>query len=348
MRIFQRGDTWYIDYTYQGKRCRKRSGHSKRVAELTLKDLELRIERRENLGIKETKNITFTAFAGEYMNYARTNKAKRSWATNRSCIRAMTPQFGDSLMSEITPQMIEHHKAVRSQSVTPTTVNHDLALLKNMFNKAIEWGYLAENPMKRVKLLKEPPGRLRYLTFDEAERLLKELPEAPAAVVAFALNTGMRKGEILGLKWRDINFDQKQIAVEKTKTNERRWVPINDQVYRILEAQKGPRKPSDPVFADGAVNLRKHFEGAVKRANLENFRFHDCRHSFASQLVMSGANIRVVQQLLGHKDIKMTMRYSHLSQDHLQEAVEKLGYRFGIGTNLAQDFSHPSEMGLSH
>jgi integrase len=202
--------------------------------------------------------------------------------------------------------------------------------------------------MKRVKLLKEPPGRLRYLTFDEAERLLKELPEAPAAVVAFALNTGMRKGEILGLKWRDINFDQKQIAVEKTKTNERRWVPINDQVYRILEAQKGPRKPSDPVFADGAVNLRKHFEGAVKRANLENFRFHDCRHSFASQLVMSGANIRVVQQLLGHKDIKMTMRYSHLSQDHLQEAVEKLGYRFGIGTNLAQDFSHPSEMGLSH
>lgn len=343
MPIYKRGEIWYIDYAFQGRRHRKRIGRSKKIAELTLSEIELKIERRENLGIKDSKRTGFEAFGRDYLDYAKTNKAVKTYALNVGNLRAMGPYFNDKTLSEITPQMIEGYKAERSKKVKPATVNRDLSCLKNMFNKAIEWGHLEKNPMKGVKLLKEPPGRLRFLDSDEADRLLRELPEDVSGVVLFALNTGMRRSEILNLAWKDINFGQRMIAVEKTKTNERRMVPINDQVYELLKNLEKTKQDSEPVFAKGGINLRKHFEAAVKRISLGDFRLHDCRHSFASHLVMTGASLKVIQQLLGHKDIKMTMRYSHLSQDHLQEAVNKLVLMKKSGTNLAQTNFAPSE-----
>jgi integrase len=312
MRIFQRGDTWYIDYVYNGRRYRKRAGHSKRVAELTLKDIELKIERRENLGIQDQKKITFAVFAEEYLKYAKTNKSARTYDLNVGNIRELGPHFNDRLLSEITPQHVERFKAdrfakfTRGKQIRPATVNRDLACLKNMFFKAIEWGYLEKHPMKGVALLKEPPGRLRFLTMEEAGRLLRELPEETGQVVMFALNTGMRKSEILDLQWKNVDMDQRLISVELTKTNERRVVPMNDQVYQLLQNLEKHRAGSELVFPEGRVNIRKNFHAGMKRAGIIDFRLHDCRHSFASHLVMSGASLKVVQQLLGHKDIKMT------------------------------------------
>lgn len=336
MPIYQRNKVWYVAYSFQGKRHRKRVGHSKKVAELKLKDIELKIERRESLGILESKLILFPAFAAEYLAYAKTNKAIKTYALNVGNIKALSPYFKDTLLSEITPQMIERFKSERKQSVKPATVNRDLACLKNMFNKAITWGYLDSNPMKGVPLLPEPPGRLRYLAAEEYDRLLRALPLDTAKLVRFALNTGMRKSEILGLRWKDVNMGQRLIAVEITKTNERRILPMNDEVYQLLVDLEKGRLKSDLVFTDGAVNLRRYFERAVQRAGIEHFVFHDLRHTFASYLVMSGASLKVVQQLLGHKDIKMTLRYSHLSQEHLHEAVGRLNFK-KIDTDLTQE-----------
>ena len=335
MPIYKRGEIWYIDYAYQGKRHRKRIGRSKKIAELTLSEIELKILRRENLGIREARKISFKDYSKEYLEYAKTNKAPKSYVCNVSQLRVMVPYFGDISLPDITAQMIEQYKAVRSAKVKPATVNRALACLKNMFNKAITWGYAEQNPMKGVKLLKEPPGRLRFLDGSETDRLLRELPGEASGVVLFALNTGMRKSEILNLAWKDVNFANRHIMIEKTKTNERRMVPMNGQVFDLLKSLEMDGRGSELVFINGAVNLRKHFEAAVKRAGLENFVFHDLRHTFASHLVMNGTSIRAVQQLLGHKDITMTMRYSHLSQDHLQEAVNKLALK-KVGTNLAQ------------
>jgi integrase len=122
------------------------------------------------------------------------------------------------------------------------------------------------------------------------------------------------------------------IVVDKTKTNERRIIPMHNAIYKqLLETSRN--RNGDLIFSDAKTNLRKNFEAALKRAEINDFRFHDLRHTFASYLVMNGANLKVVQQLLGHKDIQMTMRYSHLSQDHLQDAINRLSLVTPVETN---------------
>lgn len=336
MRIYQRGEIWYIDYIFQGKRFRKRIGKSRKVAELTLKDIEVKIAKREHLGIQETSKILFDNYAEEYLKFAKTNKSEKSYTLNITNIKALNQFFKGKYLSGIKPQDIEAFKAERIKTVQPATVNRDLACLRHMFNKAIQWGYLSSSPMKGIKLLKEPPGRLRFLSKEEATRLLELVPAGTRAIVAFALNTGMRKSEILNLTWKDTDLKNKLVIVEKTKTNERRIIPMNDMVYNLL-IKLSMNKKADHVFSDDIkVNLRKSFEAGLKKAQIEDFRFHDLRHTFASHLVMAGASLKVIQQLLGHKDIKMTMRYSHLSQEHLQDIINRLSFGQEHGTNMAQ------------
>jgi len=325
MRIYRRGKFWYIDYAYKGKRFRKRIGQSKKVAELTLKDIEVKIAKGEHLGIHDSKKILFESYGNVYLEYAKTNKADKTYELNISNLHALTPFFQGKHLSDITPQDIERYKAERLKQVLPASVNRDLTCLRHMLNKAVEWSYLSASPMKGVKLLKEPPGRLRFLSKDEIKRLMEELPDSTKTVVLFALYTGLRKSEILNLKWNNIDFKNKMIIVDKTKTNERRIIPMNNAIYKELQDISRNRN-GDAIFAQEKINLRKNFEAAVKRAEIDDFRFHDLRHTFASYLVMSGASLIAVQQLLGHKEIRMTMRYSHLSQDHLLDAINKLSF----------------------
>lgn len=325
MRTYKRGNIWYIDYTYKDKRYRKRVGKSQKLAELALNDLELKMLKKEHLGIQDDKTILFEDFSKKYLEHSKVNKAQKSYILNTGNIKAMMPYFKGKYLVEITPQEIERFKAERSAKVKPATVNRDIACLKNMLNKAIQWGYLQLNAMKGVSLLKEPPGRLRFLSEDEISVLLRELSPGARNIVLVAMYTGMRKSEILNLNWSNVDLNNKMIIIEKTKTNERRIIPINDKLF-ILFQELFVQKKNDKIFAENKTNLRRYFTGALKRANIKDFRFHDLRHTFASYLVMSGANLRVVQQLLGHKDLKMTMRYSHLSNEHLQEAVGKLNY----------------------
>jgi integrase len=332
MRAYQRGKYWYIDYAYKGRRIRKRIGQSKKVAELTLKDIEVKIAKGEHLGIHDSKKILFETFGNVYLEYAKTNKADKTYELNISNLHALTPFFQGKYLSDITPQDIEKYKAERLKRVLPASVNRDLTCLRHMLNKAVEWGYLSASPMKGVKLLKEPPGRLRFLSKDEIKRLMAELPDGTKNVVLFALYTGLRKSEILNLRWNNVDLKNKMIIIDKTKTNERRIVPMNNAVYKQLHDISRNRN-GGPVFAQEQINLRKNFEAALESAKIDDFRFHDLRHTFASYLVMNGVSLKAVQQLLGHKEIRMTMRYSHLSQDHLQDAVNKLSFAPLVGTN---------------
>ena len=325
MRIYQRRKVWYIDYIFQGKRFRKRIGYSKKVAELTLKDIEVKIARKEHLGIQETNKILFEKYSEEYLKYAKINKSEKSYTLNITNIKALNLFFKGKYLTDIKPQDIESYKEERSKNLKPASVNRDLACLRHMLNKAIQWGYLLSNPMKGIKLLKEPPGRLRFLSEEEIKRLLQELPAGSKLIILVAMYTGMRRSEILNLNWSNVDLKNRILVVEKTKTNERRIIPINDSLFSQLQ-ELSAKKKSEVVFAECRTNLRRNFTDALKRANVRDFRFHDLRHTFASYLVMSGASIKVVQQLLGHKDLKMTMRYSNLSNEHLQEAVGKLNY----------------------
>jgi integrase len=328
MRTYQRRGVWYIDYSFNGRRVRSKVGRSKKMAELALKEIELKKVKRKYLGITEPKQILFDALAKQYLDYSKNSKSSRTYVSDQSIIRKLTAQFWDRMIGDISILDVEKYRNRRHKEVSTSTVNREIACLKHMLNKAVDWDYLADNPLRSVKLCKEPPGRLRHLRENEMDRLLSYCPDQLRPIVIMALNTGMRKGEILNLKWQDIDLNHRLVTIKQTKNNEIRTIPINDTLYAELQSMNR-ELDSQYVFVNNRTNkpytdIKHGFKTALKHAGIEDFRFHDLRHTFASRLVMAGENIRTVQELLGHKDIKMTMRYSHLSTAHKQNAVRKL------------------------
>lgn len=355
MSVYQKGKNWYIDYYVKGQRKRKKIGPSKKLAIQVLKDVHVKIAKREYLGVHEEKKVLFEDFSNEYLEYSKANKSPSSHRRDEVALNPnLIPAFKGFYLFEITSPMIEKYKAERLKDVEPATVNREIACLRHMFNKAIAWDYIKKSPLAEIKKLKEPPGRIRYLTQEEIEVLFKAIDQLPGRsgvylrpIVVITLNTGMRKGEILDLKWKDVGLEHRKITIKKSKNNEVRTIPINETLYH--ELRKFPRHlKSEYVFCHGNGesfgNVRKSFEKAVEYAGIKDFTFHDLRHTFASYLVMSGSNLRAVQQLMGHKDIKMTMRYSHLSKEHLQEAVAKLDSRWTLyghqGKNKENQIHH--------
>ncbi len=278
------------------------------------------------------KKVAFLIYAEIYLEYSRTNKAPATyWRHDRNNMGNLGRTFGKRRLGDITPLMIEAYKTERLTRVSPATVNRELATLRHMFRKAVEWGYVKASPMTGVGGLKEPPGRVRYLRTEEIERLLFQCAMHIRPIVIAALNTGMRKGEILRLRWRDVDLENRRIVVVNAKNNETRMIPVNQTLFGVLDdlwnGNKGKSR-SEFVFTDWAGrplgDVKKGFVAAVRRAGIADFRFHDLRHTFASHLVMSGVDLRTVQQVLGHTEIKMTLRYAHLSSGHVLKSLERL------------------------
>ena len=280
------------------------------------------------LDIKREEKVRFEDFVLEYLEYAKVNK--RSWKRDARSLKLLGRSFNGKLLHEINPQMIEKYKAERLNQVKGSTVNRELACLKHLFNLAIRWGRAHTNPMKEIRLFRESPARIRYLTKPEITKLLSTSSDFLKPILITALHTGMRMGEILRLKWEDIDFERGIIEVTETKSGEPRKIPMNNLLTETLRSIKLPCV-SPYVFCrtDGRPrkSIRTAFENALKRAGIENFRFHDLRHTFASHLVMAGADLPTVKELLGHKTIEMTMRYAHLSPDHKRVWVEALVQR---------------------
>jgi integrase len=196
-----------------------------------------------------------------------------------------------------------------------------------MFSKAVEWQFLEDNTLRVVKKFKEPPGRTRWFTLDEAQRLIANLEPHLIPIVITLLNTGMRKGEALRLEWKDVDLTNRMLTVRTSKNNESRTLPINQVLFDLFTDLK--RKAiSGYVFChENGSPYREIYYGvksAEKRAGILDADIHTCRHTFASWLAMKGVDIRVIQVLMGHKTIAMTMRYAHLGQKTLQDAVSKL------------------------
>ncbi len=325
MAIFKKNDNWYIDYYVNGRRKREKVGPNRRQAELVFQKRQVQIAEDKFFDIKRAKKVLFDDFAKMYLEvYSKPNK--RSWTRDRTCIDHLKEFFGGKYLHEMLPLDIEEYKKSRIGKVSPRTVNIELSCLRAMFNKAISWSKAVQNPVKHVKMLSEKNRRLRYLQEDEMERLIANCPDYLRPIVMMALNTGMRKGEILNLKWEDVEMGTRIIYVVNTKTDEKREIPVNTILHAMLIDLR--TKNDTYVFPNDAgepyVDIRKGFRTAIEKSGIENFRFHDLRHTFASQLVMKGVDLRTVQELLGHKSIEMTIRYAHLSPNHKQAAVETL------------------------
>jgi len=253
----------------------------------------------------------------------------------RSYLLFHIPFFGSHLLKEITPQVLQRFIQKRKKDgIQNATINRDLAVIKHCFSVAIKWGWCRENPVKRIEMLKEPQGRVRYLSNDERKRLMPALPWWLKPIVIFAMHTGMRKSEILSLTWSQVFPTKSYVVLEDTKNNERRSVPLNQTAISVLKEVGNIRRLDvphvfyNPVTGKRWADIQHTFQRACRAAQVQNFRFHDLRHTAASYLVMAGVGLATVKEILGHKTIEMTLRYSHLSPEHTIKAAKKLDTAF--------------------
>jgi len=330
MGIYQKDGNWFIDYYANGRRKREKIGSSRKLAEMVLAKRKIEIAENRFLDIKKDKKIKFAKLADTFLNnYSRINN--RGHKKNVSLLKKIGALWGDIYISEITPLMIEKYKSARLEKVKPATINRELNVLGSMFNRAIEWGMMSENPVKNVKKFVVDNRRVRFLSLEEINRLLEASSEDLYGILVVALNTGMRKGEILRLKWKYIDFQNGMIYLpsELSKNKYRREIPMNSVLMATLKKLHETAEGEYVFhgrFKDGKppIDVRKSFAAALKKAGIEDFRFHDLRHTFCSQLVASGVDIYTVMELAGHRSIKMTMRYAHLAPGQKKDAVEIL------------------------
>jgi len=283
--------------------------------------------------VKRIKNHAFNELSEEYLKWA---ERQRGYRQKRLVVNQMKDRFGQYPLRRFDTRILEGYQSERLQEgKKPATINRHIATLKHMIHKAVDWDMVEEETLKRVrkaKLLEENNRRLRFLSNEECRTLINACDKHLKPVVITALNTGARKEEILGLKWDNVDLKHGFILLDHTKNGERREVPINqtlrDILSGIIRRVDVPYVFYDPKTGKRYSNLQRSFVSACNRAKIRDFRFHDLRHSFASQLVMAGVDITTVKELLGHKTLTMTLRYAHLAPSHKVKAVEILDQTF--------------------
>lgn len=249
-------------------------------------------------------------------------------------------KLGAYTLATLTPDLIGRHRdqLQSKEGMSPATVNRYLSALSKAFTNAVtEWHWLPDNPMRRVSKKPEPRGRVRYLSDEERKTLLNACRDSEYRplylIVLFALTTGMRRGELFGMRWEDIDLERRVAVLQNTKNGDRRSVPIVPEVAQLLREHGRVRKlGNDQIFAsDGSAEVwlfDKAWYNALSTARIKDFRFHDLRHSCASYLAMSGATTAEIAAVLGHRTLQMVKRYAHLSDQHTGEVVERMTRKY--------------------
>ncbi len=328
---------WYIRYMLNGKEKWESVG---KVGEITKTVAQRILEERKRMvklgqwDMIEGDIPTLSEFAEKYINHIRDIKDNRSWASALHYLKNLTSFFKDKKLSQINSKDIDSYKRHRLREVKPASVNRELACLSHIFNFAKrEKKFFGNNPVSEAKLLPEHNQIERILTPEKEERLLNSSSPELRAILVCALNTGMRKGEILTLRWTNVDLENNVITLEhtNTKSKEMRRIPVNSVLRKPLLEQKLKVGGSEYVFlsSNGSPykrhdSLKQAFNGALRRAEIKGLRFHDLRHTAATRMIESRASIVAVSRILGHADLKTTMRYAH-PEDSLKDAVEKLG-----------------------
>lgn len=331
--IYKRGNIYWIRYAGLDGRIIFESSHSTkfRDAETLLIQRKQAIkEGKQPETIKRIGNHSFKELAEKY--HAWIEGRQKSAKVKGYIIGQLQAIFGSLPLRRFNPFIIEQLQSdLMSKGLRNSSCNKVLNVLKHMFTKAVEWDMVEEEVLKRirkVKLLKDDSKRLRYLSIEEIQSLLKACDDHLRPIVITALNTGMRKGEILSLKWENIDLKHGFILLDKTKNDERREIPINSTLKAVLQSLQRrldtPYVFYDPKTGKPYRDIKRSFNTALRKAGIRDFHFHDLRHTFASHLVMSGVDLTTVSKLLGHKSLTMTLRYSHLAPSHMVKAVQTL------------------------
>jgi len=341
-----------------GHRQRTKNFRRKHDAEMWESEIRRRVSSSSELGHEQTK-LTIHELSNVWIKrHAEPNKEKSSVVRDDCLLRhQILPFLGNRRVCELKPLEIELWlNSLRQESeISITTCNLALGLLRKMLNDAVRWEMIRFNPLAAVKLLRKAETEMKYWTKHEAETFLASifgLEPVAHSVFSVALYTGMRRGELQALKWDCVDFDGRRIAVrrsycenarvakEHTKSKRIRYVPINTSLMEILvklkkESHDSYVLPQTFDFSHGSRIVRK----LTKSVGAKCIRFHDLRHTFASQYMISGGDIYKLQKILGHSTIKQTERYAHFSPEHLLGATENLDFGTKIVSNVRQLFA---------
>lgn len=287
----------------------------------------------------EAKHHTLSELVDRYLQEVLPHKGHSSIYMQTLQLKWWKKHLGSERLSDLTPAVIVEHrdKLARGDGKprSNATVNRYLAALSHALTIAVEeWEWLKDSsPMRQVRKLKEPRGRVRFLSDDERERLLDACRRSRSpllyTVVVLALSTGARRMEILKLTWADVDVDRRVIRLPETKNKERRALPLVGYAHELMQDHANTRRKDTNLIFPGRsgkkpTDMRTAWDEAIARAEIEDFHFHDLRHSAASYLAMNGATLAEISEILGHKTLDMVKRYAHLSEAHTSSVVERM------------------------
>jgi site-specific recombinase XerD len=320
---------WWIRYSDAMGRIRRERSGSKSAALTLYRKRKTEVLQRKKLPENlRSPMVSFAELAQDALGYSKTHK--RSYRSDVVRMPRLLAAFRERDAATITPHDLERHldQAAAESNWKPATVNRYRALISLIFRLGIENGKIKENPARLVKHRLANNARTRWLAPEEETRLRAAIEPEHLPELDLALNTGLRRGEQYGLTWENVNLARCVLTIPRSKNGETRHVPLNRVALAALR-ELGKRGDGTGAVirnlqGEPLASQRHWFEPAVRKAKIQNFSWHCLRHTFASRLVMAGVDIRTVQELLGHKNIAMTVRYSHLTPKHTLAAVERL------------------------
>ncbi len=345
MSAIKRGNKWWVDFAFNHKRYRKPSPDNTRAGTLAYEiSLRQKLARGEEINNppeeKREKILSFESYAREWQKiYVETNCKPSGIRSKKSILNVyLIPAFGKMKLNEINGLEIEKLKAqMQKRQLSNKTINNALCVLSKCLKTAEEWEHLKSRP--KIRFLKLPPQKFDYLTFEESDKMLEAAGGMWKDMILLGLHTGMRLGELIGLTWENVDFSNETLTVGQSivrgivgspKSNKFRYISMTSDVREMLSRRKNDPENRNYVFPNYLGNFlnegtcRRALHGICKEAGLRKIGWHTLRHSFASHLSQKGVNMRTIQELLGHSDLKTTMRYSHLSPVVLKEGIRVL------------------------
>ncbi|EJB1797627.1 site-specific integrase [Vibrio parahaemolyticus] len=320
---------------------------AKEKAGLVASGVDVQVQRAEEHKAEVRRSLTLGKYLEEhykdYLFAMNPKTAKQSYQSIANTFAFLADKPLEDIKAwDIQQWVTEKRKLGRA----PATIEYTFNRLKAALSRAVEWEFIESHNLSSVKIDKEDDTRIRYLSESEEAALLNALAAREAQLcedndsyqyadfftplITLAMHTGMRKGEMLTLRWESVSFENRYLTIlsENAKSKKKRTIPMNDTVFNMLSQWRAQNLNEEYVFVHEGKQVsffQYPWQNLLKAAGIENFRFHDLRHHFASKLVMAGVDLNVVRELLGHADLKMTLRYAHLAPAHTAAAVQLIG-----------------------